>query len=86
MGVRGQRHAPAALLQGNPRYPLYMMLGGSQGRSERVGKISSPPGLDLWTVQPVVIRYTDWAIPAHLLKGSYVRTELCNVAIVVTVT
>jgi hypothetical protein len=40
-GVVGQRHTPAALLPGKMRYPLYRRLGGHQGRSERVRKISS---------------------------------------------
>jgi hypothetical protein len=39
-GVGGQRHAPAALPPGNSRYPLYRRLGGRQGRSEPVRKIS----------------------------------------------
>jgi hypothetical protein len=43
------------------RYPLYRRLGGPQGRSGRVRKISPPPGFDPRTVQPVVSRYTDWA-------------------------
>ena len=59
MGVGGQRHAPAALPQGKTRYPLCRRLGGSQGRSGRVRKISPPPGFDPWTVQPVASRYTD---------------------------
>jgi hypothetical protein len=54
-GVSGQHHASAAL----PWYPLYMRLGGTQGRSERVRKISPPPGFDPRTAQPVVSRYTD---------------------------
>jgi hypothetical protein len=41
------------------RYPLYRRLGGPQGRSERVRKISPPPGFDPRTVQPVTSRYTD---------------------------
>ena len=41
-GVGGQHHASAVLPPGRPRYPLYRRLGGSQGRSGRVGKISSP--------------------------------------------
>jgi hypothetical protein len=65
MGVGGQRHAPAALPLGNNRYPLYRMLGGSQGRSGRVRKISPPSGFDPRTVQPVASRYTDWAIPGR---------------------
>jgi len=43
MGVGGQRHAPAALPPGKTRHPLYRRLGGLQGSSERVRKISPPP-------------------------------------------
>jgi hypothetical protein len=35
------------------RYPLYRRLGGSQGRSGQVRKISPPPGFDPRTFQPV---------------------------------
>ena len=42
-------------------YPFYRRLGGFQGRSRRVRKISSLPGFDPRTLQPVVSRYTDWA-------------------------
>jgi len=66
MGVGGQRHAPATLLLGKSRYPLYTRLGGPQGRSARVHKISPPPGFDPRTIQPVASRYTDWAIPAKV--------------------
>ena len=41
------------------RYPLYRRLGGPQGRSGQVRKISRPPGFDPRTVQPVASRYTD---------------------------
>ena len=58
-GVGGQRHAPAALPPGKTRYPLYRRLGGPQGRSGRVRKISPPPGFDPRTDQPVASRYTD---------------------------
>ena len=60
----GQRHAPAALPPGKTLHPLYRRLGGPQGRSGKVRKISPPPGLDPRTVHPVASRYTDWAIPA----------------------
>jgi hypothetical protein len=40
-------------------------VGGPQGRSGRVRKISPQPGFDLRTVQHVASRYTDWSIPAH---------------------
>ena len=45
-GVRGQRHAPAALYPpGKTRYLLYRRLGGPQGRSGQVRKISPPTGI-----------------------------------------
>ena len=44
-GAGGQRHAPAALPPGKTRYPLYRKLGGPQGRSERVKKISPHTGI-----------------------------------------
>ena len=45
------------------RYPLYSRLGGPQGRSGQVWKISPPPGFDPRTVQLVGSRYTNYAIP-----------------------
>jgi len=56
--VDGQPHAPAALPPGTTRFPLYR-LGGTQGRSGRVRKISAPQGSDPRTVQPMATRYTD---------------------------
>jgi len=57
-GVRSQRHAPAALYPWErPFYPLYRRLGGPQDQSGQVRKISSPPGFDLRTIQPVASRY-----------------------------
>jgi hypothetical protein len=64
MGVGGQLHAPAALPPGKTRYTLYRRLGGPQGRSGRLRKISPTPGFDPRTVQPVASRYIDYAIPA----------------------
>jgi hypothetical protein len=40
---------------------LYRRLGGPQGRSGRVRKISPPPEFDPQTVQSVASRYTDRA-------------------------
>jgi hypothetical protein len=57
--VGGQRHALVALPPGKTRYPLYRRLGGPQGRSGQVRKISPTPGFDPDTVQPVASRYTD---------------------------
>jgi len=54
-----------SLPPGKTRYPLYRRLGGPQGRSGQVRKISPPPGFDPRTVQPVVSRYTDWATGPH---------------------
>ena len=48
------------------RYALYRRLGGPQGRSGRVWKISPPPGFDRLTVQTVASHYTDHAIPVHV--------------------
>jgi len=71
MGVGGQRHAPAALPPGKTRYPLYGRLGGPQGRSGGVRKISLPPGFDPRNVQSVASRYTDCAIPALWNRAYY---------------
>jgi hypothetical protein len=48
-----------SLPPGKTRYPLYRRLGGPQGRSEQVRKISSHPGFDPRIVQPAASRYTD---------------------------
>ena len=61
MGVGGwsaPRHG-RSLPPGKTRHPLYRRLGGPQGRSGQVRKISPPPGFDPRTVQPVASRYTD---------------------------
>jgi hypothetical protein len=54
---------PGHLPPGKTQYPLYKRLGGPQGQSEWVWKISPPTRFNPWTVQPVVSRYTDCAIP-----------------------
>jgi len=56
-GVGGHHHAPAALPpKKESRFPLYRRLGGPQGGSGWVLKISPPPGFDPWTVQPVAFQ------------------------------
>ena len=47
MGMGGQRHAAAAgaLTPGKTRYPLYMRMNGSKGRSGGVQKNSPPTGI-----------------------------------------
>ena len=46
-----------SLPPGKTRYPLYRRLGGPQGRSGQVRKISPLPGFDPQTVQPVASHY-----------------------------
>jgi hypothetical protein len=47
MGVGGQRHPPGRFTpEKETRYPLCRRLGGSQGRSGRVQRVSPPPGFD----------------------------------------
>ena len=69
MGIVGR--SLAALPQGKTRYLMYTRLGGSQGRFGRLRKTSPPPGLDTRTVQLVESRYTDWAIPTHLMECTF---------------
>ena len=45
MGVGSQHHTPAVLPPGKSRYPLYRRLGGPQGRSGQVWKISPLTGI-----------------------------------------
>jgi hypothetical protein len=78
MGVGDQRHAPAALAPGKTRYPFYRRLGGSQGRSGRLQKISPPPGFDSRTFQSVASRYTYWAIPAPFKSNSVIVIHVEN--------
>jgi hypothetical protein len=52
-GVGGQRQPPAALPPRKTRYLLYRRLGGTQGRSGRVRKLSPLPGFDPRTFQPL---------------------------------
>ena len=44
-GVDGRRHTLSVLTQGMHRYPMSRGLGGPQGRSGRVWKISPPSGI-----------------------------------------
>ena len=67
MTVGGQRRTPAALPPGMSRYVLCGRLGGAQGRSELVRKISPRPGFDPQTIQSVGSRYTNYAILAPLM-------------------
>ena len=65
-GDEGSASRPdSSLPPGKTWYPLYRRLGGPQGRSGQVRKISPPPGFDPRTVQPIASRYTDWATRTH---------------------
>jgi hypothetical protein len=54
----GERLMPP--LEGETQYPLYERLGGAQGQTGQVQKISLPPGF-----QPCTI-HTSYAILGHL--------------------
>jgi hypothetical protein len=59
-GGKGLASRPDCFLPpGKTWHPLYRMLGGSQGQSGQVRKISPPAGFDPRTVQPVAIHYID---------------------------
>jgi hypothetical protein len=47
----GSASRPGRFTPGKTRYPLYRRLGGPQGRSGQVRKISPPPGFDPRTVR-----------------------------------
>jgi hypothetical protein len=67
-----------------PLYPretpgTYRMGGwvGPRAGVDGCGKFHSlPPGLDPRPVQVVVSRYTDWAIPAHVLDDKQMQKEI----------
>ena len=50
-----------SLPPGKTRYPLYRRLGGPQGRSGQVRKISPPQGFNPQTAPPIASCYTDYA-------------------------
>jgi len=81
-GVGGQRHARPLL----PLYQLYRRLGGPQGRSGRVRKISPhPPNRDFFLFEPIAPHSTykqlnEWPaikwVVCHILP--VFRTAYCN--------
>ena len=66
MGVGGHRHALAALTPA--KRPGTHFTGGCVGLKAGVQKISSPPGFDLRTVEPVVSRSTYCAVSPHTFQ------------------
>jgi len=67
---------------GLTRYPLYRRLGGPQGRSGQMRKISPPSRLDARTVQPVASRCTDYDTrPTLTTSGTLIwRFQLFNLS------
>jgi hypothetical protein len=62
------------------RRPLYRRLGGPQGRSGRVRKISPPPRCIPWTIQPVASRYSDCLKYYVFLISHYVTVVRLNIS------
>ena len=63
------------------RYPLYRRLGGTQGRSGQVRKISPPPEFDPQNVQLVACRYTDYR--AHIFRHSGIEVIIIIIIIII---
>ena len=59
---------------GKTRYPFYMRLGGSQGRSRRAENLA-PTGIQSRIVQPVAQSLYRLRYPAH--KYKHVLTNYC---------
>jgi len=59
-----------SLSPGKIRYPLYRRLGGPQGRSGQMWRISPPLRFDPRTVQPVANRYTEYATRPTFLAST----------------
>jgi len=75
-GGEGSASRPGrSLPPGKTQYPLYRMLGGPQGRSGEVRKISLPPGFDPRTVQPVGSRYTDYTTRPAVHTHTHTHTH-----------
>ena len=75
-GVRDQRHAPTALYP-RERHGTHCTGGwvGPRAGMDKCGKFHPPPGFEPWTAQPVESRYTDWAIPAHILTYALLKYQ-----------
>jgi len=86
-GSEGSASRPdRSLPPGKTRYPLYRRLGGSQGRSGKVRKISPPPRFDPRTVQPVACRYTDYATrPTFFFLGAFEKFQKATISFVIVI-
>jgi hypothetical protein len=63
MAKGAQYHTPAALPLVKTRYHLYRRLGGPQGQSVWLWKISLPLGFDPQTVHPIASPYINHVTP-----------------------
>jgi len=71
-GSEGSASRPGhSLPPGKTWYPLYRRLGGPQGRSGQVQKISPPPWFDPLTVQPIASNYSDYATRPTILLWDF---------------
>jgi hypothetical protein len=66
--VCGQHHAPAAFTPGKDTVPIAQEAGWAPEPVCISAENLAPPGFDPRTFQPVASRYTDYAIPALILK------------------
>jgi len=66
----GPRHVPPTVFPGKTRYPWYSMLAG------HFRKISSLPGIESRTVQPVAIRSTDYPGPLLAANNDGIFTSI----------
>ena len=81
-GSEGSASRPGrSLPPGKTRYPLYGRLGGPQGRSGQVQRISPPPGFYPRTVQPVASHYTDYATQRMILLGAHHILHVSRVSV-----
>ena len=77
-GGEGSASRPGHFLPpGKTRYPFYRRLGGPQGRTGHVRKISPPPGFDPRTVQPVAQSLYRLSYPAHPLWYIILKIYVC---------
>jgi hypothetical protein len=71
MRVGGQHHAPANLSPATrPATPCSGGCVDNKASLNGYEKLSSPPGFDPRTVQPVACSYINQAIPVHVSDGS----------------
>jgi hypothetical protein len=84
MGLGGQHHASDRFTPGKTRYPLYKRLGGPQGRSGRVRKISPQrdsipgPSSPLFTYLHLMMRLRMCGAVSSLPSGAFMRWEVTN--------